>query len=133
MLKRLIGDWLNEALPIKTKRQVFLVSFAALLKGATSFDRETFHKLNRVLSLSESNDNALAVPVMLSKVIWNGKTMRDICHEDVSVGSFTSDRITTIVSNILNHMPRFLHYGDTKRIETDIGVILTNRMQLLGV
>lgn len=133
MLSRLIGSWLNDALPTKTKRQVFLVSFAALLKGATSFDQETFHKLNRVLLLSESTDKALAVPVILSKVIWNGKTSYDICQEDVSIGQFTADRITTIVSNILNHMPRWMLYGDTKEIEKDVGVILKDRLQLLGV
>lgn len=132
MLRRLISDWLNDALPTKTKRQMFLVSFAALLKGATTFDQETFHKLNRVLVLSESTDKALAVPVILSKVIWNGKTSYEVCQDDISVGHFTTDRITTVVNNILNHMPRWMLYGDTKQIEKDVGLILTDRLQLLG-
>ena len=133
MLRRLIGDWLNDALPTKTKRQLFIVSFAARLKDVTSFDQETFQKLNRVLALSESNDKALAVPVILSKVIWNGKSTYEICKEDVSVGQFTSDRIATIVSNILSNMPAWMRYGDSAEIEKDIGVILKDRLHLLGV
>jgi hypothetical protein len=132
MLRRLVGDVLNEKLPIKTKRQVFLVSFAALLKGATTYDQETFSKLNRVLALSESGDTALAVPVILSKVIWNGKTSFEICKEDVTEGAFTSDRISQIVTNILNSMPKWLLYGSTADIEKDVSVILNDRIALLG-
>lgn len=132
MLRQLVGNLLNKKLPTKTKRQVFLVSFAALLKGATTYDQETFSKLNRVLALSESGDNALAVPVILSKVIWNGKTSMEVCQENVLEGSFTSDRISHIVSNILNIMPKWLHYGATEEIEKDVAVILKDRIALLG-
>jgi hypothetical protein len=112
---------------------VFLASFAALLKGATTYDQETFSKLNRVLALSESGESALAVPAILSKVIWNGKTSYDVCQEDVMEGSFTSDRITQIVANILNSMPKWLLYGTTDEIEQDVAVILKGRIELLGV
>lgn len=132
MLRQLVGNLLNKKLPTKTKRQVFLVSFAALLKGATTYDQETFSKLNRVLALSESGDSALAVPVILSKVIWNGKTSIEVCQENVLEGSFTSDRISHIVSNILNIMPKWLHYGATEEIEKDVAVILKDRIALLG-
>jgi hypothetical protein len=132
MLRQFVSSQLNKRLPTKTKRQVFLVSFAALLKGATTYDQETFSKLNRVLALSESGESALAVPAILSKVIWNGKTSYEICQEDVMEGSFTSDRITHIVGNILNSMPKWLHYGSTEEIEKDISVILKDRIALLG-
>lgn len=132
MLRQLVGNMLNKRLPTKTKRQVFLVSFAALLKGATTYDQETFSKLNRVLALSESGETALAVPVILSKVIWNGKTPMEVCRENVLEGAFTSDRISQIVSNILNSMPKWLMYGATEDIEKDVGVILKDRIALLG-
>lgn len=133
MLRQFVSNLLDKRLPKKTKRQVFLVSFAALLKGATTYDQETFKKLNRVLTLSESGESALAVPAILSKVIWNGKTSYEICQEDVTEGSFTQDRITHIVSNILNGIPKWLVYGTTEEIEKDISVILKDRMELLGV
>lgn len=132
MIRQLVGNLLNKKLPTKTKRQVFLVSFAALLKGATTYDQETFSKLNRVLALSESGETALAVPVILSKVIWNGKTSTEVCQENVLEGSFTADRISQIVSNILNSMPKWLMYGATEDIEKDVGVILKDRIALLG-
>lgn len=132
MLRRLVGNVLNKKLPTKTKRQVFLVSFAALLKGATTYDQETFSKLNRVLALSESGDSALAVPAILSKVIWNGKTPLEICQENVLEGAFTADRISHVVSNILASMPKWLLYGTTEDIQKDVSVILTDRITLLG-
>jgi hypothetical protein len=132
MLKRLISNVLNEKLPAKTKRQVFLASFAALLKGATSYDRETFKRLNHVLALSESGESALAVPAILSKVIWHGKTSYEVCQEDVTQGTFTTDRIAAIVANILNSMPSWLLYGNQEEIENDVAVILKGRIELLG-
>lgn len=132
MLKQFVSGVLNKKLPIKTKRQLFLVSFAALLKGATTYDKETFKKLNRVLALSESGEAPLAVPAILSKIIWNGKTSYEVCQEDVTEGTFNADRITSVVANILNSMPTWLNYGSTRDIEKDIGVILQRRIELLG-
>jgi hypothetical protein len=132
MLRHFVSNVVNERMPIKTKRQVFLVSFAALLRGATTFDKEIFKKLNRVLALSESGETALAVPAILSKVIWNGKTSYEVCQEDVMEGTFSAARISSVVANILNSMPKCLLYGTTEDIEKDIGVILKGRIELLG-
>lgn len=132
MLRHFVSNVVNERMPAKTKRQVFLISFAALLKGATMFDKETFKKLNNVLALSESGESALAVAAILSKVIWNGKTSYEICQEDVTEGTFTAARISSVAANILNSMPKCLLYGNTGDIEKDIGVILKDRIELLG-
>lgn len=133
MFKRFFIGLLDEMLPKKTKRQVFLISFAALLKGATTYDRETFQKLNRVLDLAEGGDaKALAPGAILSRVIWNGKTPIEVCGEDVKAGSFTADRLARVVGSILSFMPKFLMYGDTQEIEKDVSVILQDRIGLLG-
>lgn len=132
MIRRLIGSILGDILPKNRKRQIFLASFAAILKGVTTYDRETYKKLDRVLSLSESNEEALAVPVMLSKVIWNGKTTYAICGDDVSTGDLTTDRVTKVVGNILNSMPSWLLYGTTEEIEKDVSILLNDRRELLG-
>jgi hypothetical protein len=133
MLKQFVINVVNDRMPRRTKRQFFLISFAALLTGATKYDKETFKKLNRVLALSESGESALAVPAILSKVIWNGKTPYEVCQEDVTKGAFNAARISGVVANILNSMPRCLHYGSPEDIESDVGVILNGRMELLGV
>lgn len=132
MLRQFVSKVLDSKLPTRTKRQVFLVSFAALLKGATTYDRETFKKLNNVLALSESGESALAVPVILSRVIWNGKTSYDICQDDVTEGTFNADRLSSIVANILYSMPKWLQYGPMEDIEKDLSVILNGRAELLG-
>ena len=132
MLKQFVGDLLDKRLPMKTKRQVFLASFAALLKGATTYDQETFSKLNRVLALSESGDSALGVSAILSNVIWNGKTSYDVCNEDVTQGTFSADRISQVVANVLSIMPKWLLYGTTEDIEKDVSVILKGQLGLFG-
>jgi hypothetical protein len=131
MLRNFVSNLLKR-LPTKTKRQVFLVSFAALLKGVMTYDQETFSKLNRVLSLSESGETALAFPAILSKVIWNGKTSYEVCQEDVMAASFTESHIGQVVTNILNVMPQWMIYGETDDMERDISVILKDRIELLG-
>ena len=132
MLKQFVGNLLDKRLPMKTKRQVFLASFTALLKGATTYDQETFSKLNRVLALSESGDSALGVSAILSNVIWNGKTSYDVCNEDVTQGTFSADRISQVVANVLSIMPKWLLYGTTEDIEKDVSVILKGQLGLFG-
>lgn len=132
MLRHLVSKLLDKKLPLKTKRQIFLASFAALVKGTAAYDKETFGKLNQVLVLSESGESALAVPALLSKVIWNGKTSYEVCKEDVREGSFTADRISRIVTNVLSNMPKCLLYGTIEEIGQDVATLLKERDLLLG-
>lgn len=132
MIRRFISNMLKDMLRKEMKRKIFLASFAAILKGVTTYDRETFSKLDRVLLLSEQNEDALAVPVILSKAIWKGKESIEICGDNVFDGEFNQDRISNVVGNILSNMPSWLLYGDTEEIERDISVILTERKELLG-
>jgi len=131
MLRRLIGAMLDDTLPAKTKRQMFVVSFVALINDVTNFDQETYQKLNQVLSLSESTDKALAVPAILSKVIWNGKSSSEVCQQDLSVDcKFSAETITSLVGNILKNTPKWMVYGKTEDVEKDVAVILNNRATL---
>lgn len=131
MLKRFISSLLD-GLPKRTKRQIFLVSFVALFKGATTYDKEAFHKLNNVLHLAEKDEAEFGASVILAKVIWYGQSTYEVCKDNVLEGSITADRISNIVSNILNAMPKWLLYGEASEIEADLAVILKERMELLG-
>ncbi len=132
MIRSFLGSMLNDLLRKNMKRKIFLASFAAVMQGVTTYDREAFQKLDRVLSLSERNEDGLAVPVMLSKAIWNGKTAQEICGEDVCVGAFNAERIASIVNHILIVAPACLLYGTKEEIEHDVSVILRDRTELLG-
>lgn len=131
MLKRFISSLLSE-LPKRIKRQIFFVSFVALFKGATSFDKEAFQKLNNVLHLAEKDEAEFGASVILAKVIWYGQSTYEICKDNVMEGSITADRISTIVSNILNATPKWLLYGTAEEIEQDVAVILQERMEILS-
>ena len=132
MLRSLIGTLLDKGLPAKTKRQVFVASLAALMAGVTTYDQETFSKLNRLMDLSESGERALAVPVLMSKVIWNGKTSFEVFREDVTQGAFSADRVTAVVSHLVDSMPQWLLYGTVGDIEKDVTALLNDRVELLG-
>lgn len=131
MFERLIGSLLNGALKPKTKRQMFLASLAALFKGSDTFDRETFEKLNKALALSESDENALGVPVVLSKAIWHGKTSVEIAGTDVMQGEISEARAQQIVNQVMSMVPSWLRYGKEGEMEKDLSTMLSERDQLL--
>ncbi len=130
-IKKAVSRFLNKHLPSRTKRLVFLASFAARLKESTVLEKETIQKLNKVLTLA-TTDEALMFPVQLSRVIWHGKTSYEICNEDLSEGSLSSNRIAEVANAIMAAMPEWLRYDDASVIEKDVEVLLVNRNIVLG-
>jgi len=130
MLRSLIGGLLDKGLPAKTKRSIFVASLVALMSGETTYDQETFSKLNRLMALSESGEKALAVPVMMSKVIWNGKTSFEVFQEDVTQGSVSADRMPSVVSRLIDSMPQWLLYGSAGDIEKDVTKLLNEHVAI---
>lgn len=122
---------LDSHLPGRTKRLIFLASFCARLKGESALDHETISKLNQAMVLS-SSDSALSLPVELSKVIWNGRTISEITHDEVQAPQeLTKDRLQTVAEYVLNAMPSWLRYGADDVIRKDVVKLLGNR-ELVG-
>jgi hypothetical protein len=122
---------LDRYLPRRTKRLLFLASFSARVKGEPNFDSETLRKLNHLMALS-ATDEALKLPVHLSRAIWQGKTMPEICGENVLEGQLTPDRIERVTTNIVSFMPKWLRYGRQEDIERDVKQLLVHH-QILAV
>jgi hypothetical protein len=130
-LKRGMLHVLDTQLPRRTKRLIFLASFSARMKNEKQFDSATLEKLNRLMVLS-SNDSALKLPIHLSKVIWNGRTINDICGDSFADGQLSSDRVAIAAEQIVNRMPNFLRYGRRNDIVADVKKLLSNRFEVLA-
>lgn len=130
-IRKGVVDLLQEHLPNRTKRLVFLASLAARLKGSETFDTETLRKLNRVMELGKS-DSALKLPYGLSRAIWQGKTSYELLSVDFAEGALNQARKDEMVARIINAMPGWLRYGTNKDIELDVGRLLDNKSLVLG-
>lgn len=119
-----LANMLDRHLPERTKRLLFLASFSAQLRDPREYDQEMLHKLNQMFELS-SDDAALKLPVHLSHAIWRNRplepglrlTLRSECIQG---------RASTIATKVVKAMPRWLRYGDDKRMLTEITQLLRN-------
>jgi hypothetical protein len=115
----------------RTKRMIFLTSFQARLKDEPTFDNETLHKLNEAMALV-SDTSAMKLPVHLSKAIWQGKTVYDICGENVSVGKFSGESIKKVAQRVISAMPLWLRYDDKEVITKDVERLLSSQEVVFG-
>jgi len=119
-LAGMLGQHLSE----RTKRILFLASFSAQLKDPSEFDDEMRHKLNQMLELS-SDDNALKLPVHLSHAIWRNRPFElgvrlSLKNESVQ------ERAHLLGKKVMEAMPKWLRYGDDKRMLGDLEQLLRN-------
>ena len=95
-------------------------------------DNETLAKLNTVMVLS-SSDSAIKLPVVLSKAVWNGRTISEITHDEVRTPqTLTKDRLQTIATSVLSAMPKWLRYDNDAAIRADVVKLIDNRNLVLG-
>lgn len=124
----LLGASLSE----RTKRLIFLASFSARIKDPNTFDSETLHKLNQVMALA-SKEEAINLPVHLSRAIWRGRTIHDIADKEVlSSSTFTKERLQQLADRVLEAMPPWLRYGPDNVIRDDVARLLDHRSVLIG-
>jgi hypothetical protein len=118
-----VGRFLSTHLAVKTKRLVFMASLTAILKGTNHFDNETLKKMNSVMSLCDS-EQAMKLPIHLSKVIWRGKNADEFLKINVAMSSTTMHELA---NRIIKSMPAWLRYGEDDTIEADVACIFDNR------
>ncbi len=130
-IKSRITGMLDRYLPSRTKRLMFLASLSARLKDSSSLDGATLSRLNEVMNLSAShNEKGMQVPVILSRAIWDGKTVYQLCDDYVSEGKLDQQRVHRIASKVVDASPSWLHYAGKDVIERDVQTLLDNRSVL---
>lgn len=129
VVKGAVTAILEHILPPRTKRLMFLASLSARVKDVEekqkepAFDDATLQKLNQLMALS-ANDEALKLPVHLSRVIWRGKTLADICGEDLPTKQLTPDRVESISQTIVSGMPSYLKYDKAEEMVGQVKKLL---------
>jgi hypothetical protein len=119
-------QFLGTHLQRRTKRLIFLASFSARVKDEQVFDDPTLEKLNELMKLG-ADDAALKLPIHLSKVIWRGKTIEDICGDTVLRSQLTPDTLDAAVERIVSAMPAWLRYGRQGDVQKDLKKLLVHR------
>lgn len=120
--------FLDQRLPRRTKRLLFLASFFARVKPEKepSFSTPVLAKLNTLMELS-NRDTALKLPVHLSHAIWRGKSLDEICGDKILDGEVTTERLEHATQSIITQMPKWLRYGRPSDIEKDVRQLLIHR------
>ena len=130
-IKSRITGMLDRYLPSRTKRLMFLASLSARLKDSSSLDKATLSRLNEVMSLSASrNEQGMQVPVILSRAIWDGRTVYQLCDDYIAEGKLDPHRVNRIASKVVDASPAWLRYAGKEEIEKDVQTLLDNRSVL---
>ena len=118
-------------LPKRMKRLILLASISGRFKEPETFNNETLAKLNRVMEMGK-RDSALMPAVHLSRAIWHGKTSSEIIEDDPSMISSDESRITRAAYRIYELSPKWLRYGDTAEMLSDLMKLLRVQPALLS-
>lgn len=126
---------LDEFLPNRIKRMIFLSSFLAYVQGTKSPDEELVRKLNQLLHLSRSDKSVMAPP-LFNQRIWAGIIPRDepLGRTRVTLSKLSEVQDYKIVSaqarsvsdRIIKNTPKWLKYGSNKQIRNDLVELITN-------
>lgn len=134
----LMSAWvkfLEEFLPNKIKRMIFLSSFLAYVQGTKSPDEVLVRKLNQLLHLSRNDKSAMA-PQLINQRIWAGIISRDepvgntgvtLCNlAEVQDYKIFTSQARSVSDRIIKNTPQWLKYGSNKQIRDDLMELLTN-------
>lgn len=111
---------LTKSLKPQTKRLLMLASLGANLCEKSEFDKNSTHKLNTVMSLSH-RDDALKLPFLLRKVIWNGSKGSELLYSE------DEREIQEATEKLLKDAPSWLRYSSEESMKQDIQELLDNR------
>lgn len=111
-------------LPGRMKRLVFLASLAAYAENTKIPEQDFMRKLNEVLNLSTSSDNAMKFPIHISRVIWSNKK---VFQEDIETLVNTTDQqeARDCATRIASAVPKWLTGENQEAVINDIIKLFT--------
>lgn len=126
VIKTRFQGLLDRYIPSRTKRMMFIASLSARLKDSSGLDATTRKRLNEVMAASH-DEAAMQVPALLSRVIWDGRTVYQLCDDNVAEGTLDQTRSRRIASSVVEATPAWLRYAGKDDIEKDVRMLLDNR------
>lgn len=113
---------IGKVLPNNTKRIVLLSTLAANIVDIKYGDDEIIHKLNDLLLLC-NDDNALKLPITLSKVIWKHDDTGELSNIYYRYNNSTFI-VKDVITKIISKIPKWLMYDNTDIVKIDIEELL---------
>lgn len=113
-------QYLVNQLPSHLKRIIFLASITAAAKNVSETDDEFIDKLNSLMQLSNTGNNALKLPIYINRLIWKH---REYIQKDLdTLVCPTSDDQSkqACVDRIDQLTPTWLKYADRETIVGDL-------------
>lgn len=107
-------------LPARMKRIVFLASLTAIAKESNIPEEALLSKLNKVLSLSTTGNDALKLPIHVSKLIWANK---EVFKKDIQLLTQcegTEKAAVQSAEHIAASTPQWFKYGEKGEVVNDI-------------
>ena len=113
-------QYLVNRLPAHLKRIIFLASITAAAKNVNETDDEFIDKLNSLMQLSNTGNNALKLPIFINRLIWKHKEyiQQDL---DALTCPTSDDQVRqACVDRINQFTPTWLKYADRDTIVGDL-------------
>lgn len=125
-------QYLVNRLPSHLKRIIFLASITAVAKDVKEADDEFISKLNELMQLSNSGNNALKLPIYINKLIWSHKEC--IQEELDALTSPVCDPQSRqhCVDRINQFTPSWLKYADQDTIIGDLNKLFQSDNNLFS-
>lgn len=107
-------------LPSHVKRLTFLASLTAIAKNSNVPEKALIHKLNEVMNLSEHGDEALKLPIHVSRLIWANKEVFEAEIQQLTECKGTEDEAVASAQKIASSTPEWLRYDSVQAVAADI-------------
>lgn len=139
-IQRKFFGFLNENLPRKLKRLIFLSSLLAMIEDIKNPSDDIIKKLDELFKLANSNEMAIGFPMYIHSFIWQKALLNSLGTKE----NFR-ERLDTLVTEKLNSRdfrelcnffykstPEWLKYGSKNLIENDLRILFKNMPTLLA-
>ena len=128
-LKVMVVSALVRPMPRRMKRLLFLTSVMTHVKDS-QLNSQTLHKLNNLMGLCRE-EKAMELPMMLSKVIWDGRVIEPIkvLSEKKTI---PDSQFQDLIHQVITNVPHWLRYGRAGDMEEDLRRLLSYRTELLS-
>lgn len=113
-------QYLVNRLPSHLKRIIFLASITAAAKNVNETDDEFIDKLNSLMQLSNTGNNALKLPIYINRLIWKHKEYIQKDLDTLTCPTSDEEVRLACVDRINQFTPTWLKYADRDTIVGDL-------------
>lgn len=121
-----VVDWLVPRVTSRHGRRILFIT--SLYFQIVSYDQlraDVITKLNSLMKLA-SSEKALQLPIAIRGVLWNGSEITEIIRAEDFTAPLSEERARSISERVVDHMPRYLAYGQRREMVDDVLNLIRN-------